>query len=64
MGLTKGEKEELNKAILEYLYNNDYKDAYDAFVIDSGVDTEESGKMKNILESKWKAVARLKKQII
>ena len=64
MGLTKNEKDDLNKAVLEYLYKNNYKVAYDAFAQEAEVDQEDLSKMRNILESKWKAVARLKKQII
>lgn len=64
MGLTKSDKEELNKAILEYLYVNGYKDAYDAFIVDAAINTEEdTAKMQNILETKWKSVARLKRQV-
>lgn len=60
MGLTKDQKDELNKAILEYFFINGYKTAYDAFLEDSQVDPDDkSSKAKNILETKWKSVARL-----
>jgi len=65
MGLTKDQKEELNKAILEYMFNNGYQTAYDAFLEDSEVDpSDDSKRAKNILETKWKSVARLKRQVL
>lgn len=65
MGLTKSDKDELNKAILEYLYKNNYKEAHDAFITEAEIDPEEdTSKMRNILETKWKSVARLKRQVL
>jgi hypothetical protein len=65
MGLTKSDKEELNKAILEYLYANGYRDAHDSFIREAEVDIDDDrSKARNILETKWKSVARLKKQIL
>lgn len=65
MGLTKDQREELNKAILEYMFANGYQNAYDAFIEDSGVDPEDDSiKAKNMLETKWKSVARLKRQVL
>jgi platelet-activating factor acetylhydrolase IB subunit alpha len=65
MGLTKDQKDELNKAILEYLYNNGYGTAYDGLITDTGIDPDDAQiKTKNMLENKWKAVARLKRQVL
>lgn len=65
MVLTKSDKDELNKAILEYLYANGYKNAYDALVTDAEISNpEDSSSQRNILETKWKSVARLKRQVI
>jgi platelet-activating factor acetylhydrolase IB subunit alpha len=65
MGLTKDQKEDLNKAILEYLFNSGYQTTYDALIQDSDVDPNDDGKRtKNILETKWKSVARLKRQVL
>lgn len=65
MVLTKGDKEELNKAILEYLYVNGYKNAYDALMTDAEISAEDDAAcQRNILETKWKSVARLKRQVI
>jgi hypothetical protein len=65
MGLTKGDKDDLNRAILEYLYANGYKDAHDIFIKEAEVELDDSKKkLNNILETKWKSVARLKKQIL
>jgi len=65
MVLTKSDKEELNKAILEYLYTNGYKNAYDALVTDAEVNVQDdTTSQRNILETKWKSVARLKRQVL
>ena len=65
MVLTKSDKEELNKAILEYLYANGYKNAYDALMTDAEInDQNDAASQRNILETKWKSVARLKRQVI
>lgn len=65
MGLTKDQKVELNKAILEYLFNNGYKNAYDSLIQDAEIDVDDDGKRtKNILETKWKSVAKLKRQVL
>lgn len=65
MGLTKTDKQELNKAILEYLYKNNYEASYNVFIEEAGIDkNEDTSSMKNILETKWKSVAKLKRQIM
>ena len=65
MGLTKNDKDDLNKAILEYLYKNNYRDSYDTFCVEAEIDTsEDTSKQRNILETKWKSVARLKRQVL
>lgn len=64
MGLTKTEKEDLNKAILEYFYANNYKESHDAFIQEANINPDEgSSKIKNILETKWKSVLKLQKQV-
>jgi len=65
MVLNKSDKEDLNKAILEYLYKNGYKEAHDLFIEEAEIDTNDDSPMKrNILETKWKSVAKLKRQIL
>lgn len=65
MVLTKTDKLDLNKAILEYLYKNGYKEAHDLFIVEAEIDTsEDTSAKRNILETKWKSVAKLKKQIL
>ena len=65
MVLTKSDKEELNKAILEYMYQNGYKDSHDTFLQETNVDlSSDTASKRNILETKWKSVAKLKKQIM
>ena len=65
MGWTKLDKQELNKAILEYLYKNNYEDSYNSFMNEAEIEPgEDTSRMKNILETKWKSVAKLKRQIM
>ena len=65
MAFTKTDQADMNKAIVEYLYHRGYEDTYNVFIGEAKVDTtEDSTRMKNILEKKWKSVARLKKQIM
>ena len=67
MVLTAKQKEELNRAILEYLINNDYKQAAEVFGTEAQtVFNKETNKgvMSNILEKKWVSVVRLQKKIM
>lgn len=65
MVLTKTDREQLNKAILEYLFKSNYSNAYDALLLDADIDESAAEpSKKNLLETKWKSVAKLKKQIM
>jgi platelet-activating factor acetylhydrolase IB subunit alpha len=68
MVLTDKQKEELNKAILEYLQNNNYKDSAKQFSEESGAKFDHNDKtnaaLSDILEKKWISVVRLQKKII
>jgi len=68
MVLTNKQKEELNKAILEYLINNKYSEAAAKFQQESNtmVDVQEkpNASMTDILEKKWIAIYRLQKKVM
>ena len=66
VGLTPKQKEELNQAIYEYLVKNKYAQAASSFIQDTGIATDDpnSRGLKDILENKWTAVVKLKKQVI
>ena len=61
VGLTPMQKEELNKAVFEYLQKNEYSLAAQAFQEESGVDETSTQTTKDILEKKWTSIVRLKK---
>jgi hypothetical protein len=63
MAFSNSDQSDLNKAILEYLYQKGYKDTHDMFIEETGIDpSEEPSSRRNILETKWRSVAKLKKQ--
>ena len=53
------DKEELNKAILQYLSANGYHETEEFFRLDAGLEGAEEPTKKNILELKWISVGRL-----
>ena len=63
--LSQRQKEELNKAIADYLSANSFREAYDAFVRESQLTAELLADKKNagVLEKKWTTVVRLQKKI-
>ena len=68
MALTDKQKDELNKAILEYFKNNNFNEAAKVFSEESGIKLEQIEKtnaiLSDILEKKWISVVRLQKKII
>lgn len=68
MVLTNKQKEELNKAILEYLTNNKYSEAAAKFQQESNTVLDLPDKpnpsMTDILEKKWIAIYRLQKKVM
>ena len=65
MVLTDKQKEELNKAILEYITNNSFKESAKIFSEESGIKFEKTNfVLSDILEKKWISVVRLQKKII
>lgn len=65
MMLSQRQKDELNKAIAEYLLSNNYKDSYDSFLKDTSLSPEvvADKKLSGSLEKKWTTVVRLQKKI-
>lgn len=78
MGLTPKQKEELNLAIYEYLIKNKFLHSAEYFATEAnlqGVSQDSSGgteintrgtgsSMKDILENKWTAVVKMKRQVM
>jgi hypothetical protein len=58
------DKDDLNKAILQYLNANGYYNTVDLFAEEASLDASDMPKTSNILEMKWKSVVRLKKQVM
>lgn len=65
MMLSQRQKDELNKAIADYLLTNNYKDSYDSFLRDTSLpaDVCADKKSSGSLEKKWTTVVRLQKKI-
>lgn len=63
--LSQRQKDELNKAIADYLLTNNYKDSYDSFLRDTSLpaDVCADKKSSGSLEKKWTTVVRLQKKI-
>lgn len=68
MVLTNKQKEELNKAILEYLKNSNYPETAQLFQQESSTVLDANEKpnaaMSDILEKKWLAIYRLQKKVM
>jgi platelet-activating factor acetylhydrolase IB subunit alpha len=66
--LSQRQKDELNKAIVDYLHTNNYKDTLSAFVKETNIEfnddlSQQMLKNAGALEKKWTAVVRLQKKI-
>lgn len=66
MVLTEKQKEEVNKAILEYLLNNGYTQTSEYFEVEAKVaySPPKSAYMKDILEKKWLSIISLSKKVM
>lgn len=66
MVLSQRQREELNKAIADYLGANNYVDALEAFRKEADLDATESLEIKysGLLEKKWTSVIRLQKKVM
>ena len=63
MVLSQRQREELNKAIAEYLMANGYNEALDAFKKEADMPGEVDKKFAGLLEKKWTSVIRLQKKV-
>lgn len=67
MMIAQRHKDELNRAIAEYLSSNNYKDTFDAFLRESEQSSDEFAqndkRNSGVLEKKWTTVVRLQKKI-
>ncbi|KAH9413680.1 lisH and WD40 domain-containing Lis-1 [Dermatophagoides pteronyssinus] len=63
MVLTPRQKQELEYAIADYLENNGYNDAFEAFKKDANIQKDPDKGPSGILEKKWISVARLSKKV-
>lgn len=65
MMLSQRQKDELNRAIADYLHTNNYKDALDSFMREAQMPDDTLADKKNTgsLEKKWISVVRLQKKI-
>ena len=65
MVLSQRQREELNKAIADYLMSNGYNEALDAFKREADMPGEVVDKRHaGLLEKKWTSVIRLQKKVI
>ena len=63
MVLSQRQREELNKAIAEYMTSNGYNDALEAFKREADMPGEVDKKYSGLLEKKWTSVIRLQKKV-
>ncbi|KAI5637256.1 WD domain, g-beta repeat domain-containing protein [Phthorimaea operculella] len=64
MVLSQRQREELNKAIADYLGSNGYNDALEAFKKEADMTGEMDRKFGGLLEKKWTSVIRLQKKVM
>lgn len=63
MVLSQRQREELNKAIADYLTSNGYDEALEAFKKETDMPGEVDKKYSGLLEKKWTSVIRLQKKV-
>ena len=63
MVLSQRQREELNKAIADYMLSNGYNEALDAFKKETDMPGEIDKKYAGLLEKKWTSVIRLQKKV-
>lgn len=65
--LSQRQKDDLNRAIVDYLANNNYKDTLEQFLKETQIpaaDVLADKKNSGVLEKKWTTVVRLQKKIV
>lgn len=63
MVLSQRQREELNKAIADYMLNNGYEEALESFKREADMPGEIDKKYQGLLEKKWTSVIRLQKKV-
>jgi len=63
MVLSQRQREELNKAIADYMLSNGYNEALEAFKKETDMPGEIDKKYSGLLEKKWTSVIRLQKKV-
>lgn len=63
MVLSQRQREELNKAIADYMQSNGYNEALEAFKKETDMPGEIDKKYSGLLEKKWTSVIRLQKKV-
>ena len=63
MVLSQRQREELNKAIADYMLSNGYNEALEAFKKETDMPGEVDKKYSGLLEKKWTSVIRLQKKV-
>jgi len=64
MGLSQRQKDELNKAIADYLLTNGFNSALEHFQKEAGMPQEIEKKFSGLLEKRWTSVIRLQKKVM
>jgi len=63
MVLSQRQREELNKAIADYMMSNGYDEALESFKREADMPGEIDKKYAGLLEKKWTSVIRLQKKV-
>lgn len=53
-----------HKAVLDYLYANNFHKSYDALKEETGLNPDPNAQYNGLLEKKWTSVIRLQKKVI
>ncbi|VDO42612.1 unnamed protein product [Onchocerca flexuosa] len=64
MNLSEKQRDELNRAIADYLQSYGYNESFDAFRRETGLMENDDKKVMGLLEKKWTSVVRLQKKVM
>ncbi|VDM95091.1 unnamed protein product [Thelazia callipaeda] len=64
MNLSEKQRDELNRAIADYLQSYGYSESLDAFRRETGLIQNDDKKVTGLLEKKWTSVVRLQKKVM
>ncbi|VIO92162.1 platelet-activating factor acetylhydrolase IB alpha subunit, putative [Brugia malayi] len=64
MNLSEKQRDELNRAIADYLQSYGYSESFDAFRRETGLMENDDKKVMGLLEKKWTSVIRLQKKVM